>query len=589
MADYPIEGVFEVAINGRPYRAFQEQHQRSFLQVIRQQADAAEEPSERSLNPEDLWRRSQDDWILGSGQRVYDDIESARKRYHDSAGVTPWTKGELSLLHEVERIDSLTGSFSHAVIAQDKLFIAGENTLHIWDGSSWSESSSVANTIRSLATDGTNVYIAERNDAADAGSIQILTRGSTTPALFNTVIPDLVAYERGRLLVSAGWAIFNIMDIEDQGPPDPITAAAINEEWVWDAFGSGMSYIYVSGHSDQLSMVYRISIREDGTALTPPVAATQLPDGEFVTAIDAYMGVILLGTTKGMRLAIPQGGSLQYGPLIETDEPVRAFEGQGRYVWFGADAGLMRADLSRFLPSPLDLAPASAADLEAPSGISGPVTGVFTIGGRRLFIVEDEGVYHEVLGDFEPVGTFESGKITYALPDAKQFMYLDLATQIEGNDSVEAFVSLDDGPWESIGVLDVNTQSENFDIAPRRGDKLQVRLELHSADGTTTPVVTRFTLLALPVPRRTEQVQVLLDLSQSLIALNGSAKSQDVWEEFYALQELVRQGTPVTYQEFGETYRASLENVQWGPTLAADERNTSWEGPCQVTLKVYAS
>ena len=586
MSATDIVGVWEVAINGRPYKAYQELHQRRFTDLIRQQADTAEEPTERSLNPEDLWRRSQDDWVLGSGQSFYDDRESARKRYHDSRGVTPWERGEISLLPDVSRIDSLSGTIGKAVLAQGSIWVNRGNRLGVYDldSGSWSETSTVDHTIRDIATDGTNVYIAQRNDAATDGTVEVISEGSTTPATLNDVIPDRVAYERGRLMVSAAWAIFNIMDVSTTDSPPSLTAAAINEHWEWTAFGSGMANIYVAGHSDQLSMIYRISIREDGTALTAPVAATQMPDGEFVTAISSYMGVILLGTTRGLRIALPQGGSLQYGPAIETDKPVQAMEGQGRFVWFGGDGALHRADLSRFLPPPMNLAPASAPDVEAPT--SGAVTSIFTIDDRPLFVVEDSGIYHQDASGYIDDGWLTSGKISFGLADPKQFLYLDASAEIQGDDTVEVDLAVDGSAFSHIGTLNATTPTESFEIE-ETGERAEVRLRLISADGSTTPVVTRFTLRALPVPRRTESIQVVLDLSRSLVALNGSVNFRDVWAEFTSLQDLVRSGEPVTYQEFDRSWRASVENVQWGPQLQVDKDSTVWEGPCQVTLKVY--
>lgn len=581
-----IAGVWEVAINDRPYKAIQDLHTRRFLDVIRQQADSGEEPSERSLNPNDLWRRSQDDWVFGTGQSIYDDDESTRKRYRTSTGINPWEKGELTLLKTAARIDTLTGSIGKSVIAQDKLWVINGTTVAIWDGTLWSASAAVplGQTIRDIATDGMNVYLAVRNDGKSAGGVYVISKGSTTPVLLNSVIPDLVAYVRGRLMVAASYSLYNIMDTTTTTPPAPITAAAINSDWTWDAFGAGQSYIYVAGHSGDLALVYRISLREDGTALTAPVVAAQMPDGERVTCIQSYLTVVALGTTRGVRVAVPQSGSLQYGAVVPTAGAVRALEPQDRFVWAGSDGGLFRVDLTRFIPN-IDLTPAGAPDLT--SGVAGVVASVHTWGGRRLWVVENVGVYLESAATYVASGTFESGQITYALPDTKQFRFLDVAAQLSGSDTVVAEVAYDGGPWVAAGTLTAAAPKATFTLTGS-GDRCEIRLTLTSATGTTTPKVTRFTLRAFPVPSRTEQVNVALDLRATLLGLNGSTHFRDVWNEFELLQDLVRTGETVTYQEFDKTYTASVENVQWGPELDVDVKNTSWEGTCVVTLKLFS-
>ena len=42
------------------------------IPVLRQQFDQSSSPSENSLNPEALWRRSVDSWHKGAGQEILD-------------------------------------------------------------------------------------------------------------------------------------------------------------------------------------------------------------------------------------------------------------------------------------------------------------------------------------------------------------------------------------------------------------------------------------------------------------------------------------------------------------------------------------
>src|SRR5688572_4888097 len=94
---------FDVALNGRPYMLdFREQGenmQRRSIQILRDQADTSDSPGEQSLNPEGLWRRSQESWERGAGQTYFDRRDSDPTRFRSSKGVDPFsTRWALGLL-----------------------------------------------------------------------------------------------------------------------------------------------------------------------------------------------------------------------------------------------------------------------------------------------------------------------------------------------------------------------------------------------------------------------------------------------------------------------------------------------------------
>ena len=588
MSNAYIEGLYEVAINGRPYRTVQELHRRKFLDVIRQQADTSREPSEASLNPEGMWRRAQDDWVLGSGQTFYDDDESVRRRFRQSTGIDPWTKSELTCLPGINRVDSLntpTG-LGKSVLADFYYWVIYQQTkLARWNGASWTETTAVPHPIQDIATDGINIYLAVANAGRTDGGIYVLEQGDLTPVLINNLIPDRIAYVRGRLMVSAAHSLYNITDITDPTPPPEMTAPAINSEFRWTSFGDGQSYIYVAGRGAEVSYIYRISLREDGTALTAPVVATQLPDGETVNIIQSYLQVIVLGTSKGVRLAVPQGGSLTYGPLISDVGEVTAIEVQDRFAWIGnTDGDLWRLDLSRFVEN-LELTPAYASDLVSNAGRE--VKGIHTWNDEVLFTVKDIAVY-EATPNVPVTGTFYSGHISFGMTDLKNFVQLEVHCKtFVGAESVDIEFILDDETSFTVGTLSGSTSKAIFNLGNLSGTTGEVKLVLNP-DGANAPVVERFVVRALPKPSRTEQIQVAIDLRESLSTMAGAANESDVWAEFSLLQSLVTTGDIVVYQEFENEYYAQVDNVQWGPDLDVDSGNETWEGVCLVTLKLYS-
>ena len=87
--------------------------------------------------------------------------------------------------------------------------------------------------------------------------------------------------------------------------------------------------------------------------LTQAITAAEFPPGEYVYKIFYYLGYMIIGTNKGVRVAVvsPDDGSLSYGPLIfESTQPVYSFAARDRFVWctakIGDDVGLIRIDLS---------------------------------------------------------------------------------------------------------------------------------------------------------------------------------------------------------------------------------------------------
>jgi hypothetical protein len=79
-----------------------------------------------------------------------------------------------------------------------------------------------------------------------------------------------------------------------------------------------------------------------------------MPVGEIIHKIHYYLGYMVIGTNKGIRVATVSDvdGSINYGPLIvETDQPVYDFCSRDHYVWatagVGGYPGLIRLDLTQ--------------------------------------------------------------------------------------------------------------------------------------------------------------------------------------------------------------------------------------------------
>ena len=96
---------FDVAINNMPFfiAATDEQpYRRESAPSKREQIDQTTEPGEQSFTG--WWFRSQSSFHLGAGAKFFEPVqdETLRYRFQDSEGVDVWTKGQASLLKDVD-------------------------------------------------------------------------------------------------------------------------------------------------------------------------------------------------------------------------------------------------------------------------------------------------------------------------------------------------------------------------------------------------------------------------------------------------------------------------------------------------------
>jgi len=102
---------FDIAVNNMPFfiAATDEQpYRRESAPSKREQIDQTTEPGEQSFTG--WWFRSQSSFHLGAGAKFFEPVqdETLRFRFQDSEGVDVWTKGEISLLKDVDTSHTTT-------------------------------------------------------------------------------------------------------------------------------------------------------------------------------------------------------------------------------------------------------------------------------------------------------------------------------------------------------------------------------------------------------------------------------------------------------------------------------------------------
>lgn len=584
-----VPGKFDVSLNGRGYmvdlEAGSDAFSRRSIPLLRNQANTGEQYAESSLNPEELWRRSQDSWDHGAGQLHLDREDSDRRRFRSSKGIDVWERWSMRLLPDTtSKRASAATNLALAPVGDNLYLIDGttlQRTTSLSGTSTWTAVTGLpAAAPSSIASDGFSVWTAH-----GASGVYSTTRGAATSSVYNTLAADLLGYVKGRLMAASGASLYNITS----GTVPAALYTQPNSDFRWVGFAEGQAAIYAAGFSGDKSLIYRTAIKQDGTALDVPIIAGELPDGEIVRSIGGYLGYVLLGTDQGVRFcAADQTGNLTVGTLIRTTGAVRCFEGQDRFVWFGwenydaASTGLGRLDLSTFIGA---LTPAYASDLMATA--QGSVTSVVTFGGRRVFTVSGVGVFQQS-SNLVAFGTLDSGLISYGLADPKVAVYVDarLSTIVGTNN---AYLSTDGGSFMQIGTRTGASDTAAFQAGQVSGEVFEIRSELlrSTAAPTTGPVVSRLALRAYPKPEQGEIFTVPLMLRETVKDRQEVEVFFDVRAALDELTELRRRRTLVVYQIGTESHTVLIDDTQFVyESKTSDGR--AWNGTCLVRMKALA-
>jgi hypothetical protein len=574
---------WDVYLGGRGYMIdtkFMDDFGWQTVPAIRQQADNSERPDEGTLNPESSWRRSIGSWHHGAGQEWVDRPESDPFRFRSSKGIDPWTKYGLSLLKDTAVGEASADTNLFLAVGGGRLYMSEGNGVRVTgvgDTTFASATGHPANPVTSMASDGTTVY------AASAGGLYSTT--GTAFASHSTGAPTLVRYANGRLIVAIGKAIYNVT-----ASGGAITAGTVlldhpNTGWTWTDATEGASVIYLSGYAGDKSLIYRTTIKEDGTGLDVAVVAAQLPEGEVARSLQGYLGYVVIGTDKGIRFAVPSDdGNLTLGSLIPTDSPVLCAEGQERFVWYGltnydgTSTGLGRLDLQNFTS---DLTPAYASDLMATT--QGDVQSVVTYLDKRWFTVSAHGAYVEQATNVAS-GEILSGRITYGIPDDKTVVNAEVIHDpLPAAAEVTLWLATDGGDPVSLGTSELDGAS----VSTGDSFSVQDRGTFHEVTMTLAGAVTirRLTLFAEPNPERTILFTVPLLLFHS-VDIDGTAMAVDVLAERTYLQGIADSGEIINYSESGFRLTVKMQDFVWRPH---DRTERGWSGTFMARLKEVSS
>jgi hypothetical protein len=200
-----------------------------------------------------------------------------------------------------------------------------------------------------------------------------------------TVTNAVMEYVKDRIVMCINNKIYEI-PTSASTLPSPVYTHSDTDVIFTSITASGPA-IYVTGYSGIQSSILKFTLSTAGVmpTLTSGITAAEMPVGEIIHRIYYYLGYMVIGTNKGIRVATvsDQDGSVSYGPLIiETSQPVYDFAARDHYVWcatgVAGEPGVIRIDLS------LEIEPlrfAYANDIYY-GGISGRVTTACAFAGE---------------------------------------------------------------------------------------------------------------------------------------------------------------------------------------------------------------
>jgi hypothetical protein len=607
---------YDVAVGGLPFflaPTDQTPYQRETAPYRKDQFDNGSEPGEQSLTG--WWIRSQSSFHVGDGIKFYDPSagEATKYRFTDSQGVDVWTKGEVRLLKDVENEHPTTGavvgtdhqhpnqhvhsiqwSGTNGVLLHDEFDVdkvAADGTVtHYID-----YVPGTTEKVYAICNDGVNAYWVTNQVHGGANKLHMykkpLTGSSASTAdetlMFrgDSIVITYAAMDfiKDRIILCVNNRVYELAT-NSTSLPSPVYTNP-NTNYHYTSVAASGPAIYTAGHSGIYSTIQKYTLTTAGAmpTLTQAVVAAEFPTGEIVEKLYYYLGYMMIGTSKGVRVATinDQDGSLAYGPLVvETSQPVYDFIARDRFVWctsgIGAlDAGLIRIDLGQSIEGePLRFAYAN--DLQVTQSTEHYTTGVTFIGttNRLAFCTAhnttDGAIYMESATVLRPTGYVTTGAIRYGTLEPKNFKLIRARGDFtHGAMDIYAI----DSSNNQYTIITYNSAVGTPEAATTNPEGPQEYLSYKftlSRSATSTsqgPVFKGYQAKALPATARQRVIQfpvwcydVETDRYNVKTGYEGRA-----WERIQLLEDVEKLGDIVNVQDFttGERVQALIEKVNF--------------------------
>ena len=612
---------YDVAVGGLPFFyaiGDARPYIRQTAPFRKEQSDIGAEPGEQSLTG--WWLRSQSSFHHGTGIKFYDPSagETVNYRFADSDNVDVWTKGQVTLLKETTNtvssgiyklISGVSGTTDVAIS-----FIPGSTTLKDIkaDATTLTTYATTASAIVDVVTNGTTLFV------ANATRIYYQTIGATG-ALNNHYTTGTAAVKMGwvkqRLVAGIGTSIYELTGALGTTTLPTATYTHPNTGWTWTSISEGGSAIYAAGYAGGTSAIYKFVLSTAGVmpTLTSGIVAAQLPIGEIVYKIESYLGYLMIGTNKGVRVASISDttGDLSYGPLIFEDstgtvKPLeRDFAFRDKYVWatgtVGGYAGLYRIDLGSEIES-LRFAYAKDAYLSTAAGYATTVDFIgnsnqiaFTTSASNGIAIQS-GEYNGTTGALVTSGSITTGKIRFSTLEPKNYKRLiGRGSFISGEFTLSSLATEATGVETQYDHITYNSTVDAVEVTTSQPETAQeflaykFTLTRDTTDTTTGPTFKGYQAKATIATPRQRMIKfpvwcfdVETDRYNTVVGYTGRA-----YARMQLLEQIEKTGDVLTWQDLttGESQQAVIEQVTFTRMTPPDKRFDGFGGVLEITVR----
>lgn len=595
----------------------------------KEQFDNQPEPGEQSLTG--WWIRSQMSFHAGDGITFYEPAQTAPNspahyRYADSKGVNVWEPGQVTLLNSTTEGHNTTGQIksnlrvdqhirsikwnnTSGVLLQDEYDvdkIASDGTVtHFVDYTSGTDSP-----VYAICDDGTFAYWITNTATKKTVYKKPLTGTSASTADVTKMFDEVgvianatMEYVKERIVMCADNKVYEFAPSAVAMPTAVYTHPSTTH--IYTSVAASGPAIYVAGYNGIQSTIIKFTLSTAGVmpTLTSAITAAEFPVGEIVHKIHYYLGYMVIGTNKGIRVATvsDQDGSLSYGPLIvETTQPCYDFASRDHYVWcatgVNGEPGVIRIDLS------LEIEPlrfAYANDLYY-SGVTGhQTTGcAFADGTDQLMFCTTATssavgyVYYENESQLMPSGYLTTGYIRYNTLEPKNFKrlvargdfeYGSMTLETVTADGTEYDVVAYDASVPPVEVTTSNPQEAQEYLAYkfilyRDGDDASQGPIMKGYQAKATIATPRQRVMRFPV----YCYDVETDRYNVQVGYEGRA-----FDRIAQLESVEENGDVVTWQDLttGESRQAVIEQISFTRLTPPDRGFTGYGGVIDITIR----
>jgi hypothetical protein len=610
------EESYDIAIDSLPFflnTSDEYPYRRYTAQYRKQQIDQSNEPGEQSITG--WWVRAQSSFHNGSGIKFYDPSagETVAYRFTDSRNVDVWTKGRVTLLKETSNMSGVTSGIYKLISVVDgstdkivawtpenttiKNYTAGGTAVTYTDVTSIAQPLDTA--ILAVASDGTNLFIAD-NDHIYTGPINTPTAGYSR--YYNTGSEKVVlAWVKQRLVACIGASVYELTNAKGSTHTLPTAVYTHpNSGWTWTSISESGSAIYAAGYAGGNSAIYKFTLSSNGAmpVLTSGVIAAQLPTGEIVNKIEYYLGYLMVGTNKGVRVAAisETTGDITYGPLIiEAGNTGLDFAFRDTFVWVTGSIdecpGLYRIDLANELE---DLRFAYATDTYL-SGVSGYATSVDFIGNTNQIAFTtsgSNGIAVQSTTVLSSTGYVTTGKIRFGTLENKVFKLLKaLVDNTYGNFAISS-IDYTGNEYNVGNFAEGDYTSEvgiSYPVGSQQSLSFKFTLNRFSTNSALGPEFTGYQIKALPaVPRQRIIVYPLACYDQENDALGNQVGYEGAaYDKLVALEAIENIGDTIRVQDYrnNETYNGIIEQIEFINKTPTDKRFSGFGGILVATIR----